>query len=110
MSISDAERPASAIAFFVGSIVAKTGDLRISGSFAQDLAYLAGGKLDALIGYNVHIASMAAGLLLVKEAGGSVRATNQKDVRVEDMEQIFKTGNLVATNFNLNQKVFEIFK
>ena len=94
----------------LSSIVTKTADLRISGSTAQDLAYLAGGKLDAFISYNTHIASMAAGLLLVKEAGGSIRAINQKDVRIEDIEQIFKSGSLVATNFNLNQKVFEIFK
>ncbi len=94
----------------LGSIAAKTGDLRISGSIAQDLAYLAGGKLDAFVGLATHIASIAAGVLLVKEAGGSVRGINQTDTRVEDLSQIFKSGNLVASNFNLNQKVFEIFK
>jgi len=92
------------------SISAKTGDLRVSGSIGQDLAYLAGGKLDAFICLNSHISSMAAGMLLVKEAGGSVRAIEQKDIRVEDIKQIFASQNLVASNFNLNQKVFEIFK
>ena len=92
------------------AIIAKNSDMRISGSIAQDLAYLAGGKLDVFTSYSTHIASMAAGLLLVKEAGGSVRAINQKDIRVENMEQVFTTGDLIATNFNLNQKVFELFK
>lgn len=91
-------------------IAAKTGNLRISGCIAQDLAYMAGGKADAVIGLNNHICSIAAGMLLVKEAGGSVRAVKQKDIRVESLPEIFKTGDLVAVNFNLNQKVFEIFK
>ncbi|MBQ7303984.1 MAG: hypothetical protein IJW75_03590 [Alphaproteobacteria bacterium] len=94
----------------LSSVCTKTGDLRISGSLSQDLAYLAGGKLDAVVCLNAHIASMAAGILLVKEAGGSVRNAEQKDIRVEDLNEIFKKGNLVASNFNLNQKVFEIFK
>ena len=46
----------------------------------------------------------------LKEAGGSVRSIEQTDIRVEDLEQIFKKGNLIASNFNLNQKVFEFFK
>ena len=94
----------------LSAICSKTGDLRISGSISQDLAYLAGGKLDAAVCFGGHISSIAAGILLVKEAGGSVREVNQKDIRVEDIAQIFKTGDLVASNFNLNQKVFEIFK
>ena len=94
----------------LGSIIAKGSDLRISGSLAQDLAYLAGGKFDVCTSLNSHISSMAAGILLVKEAGGSVRSIEQTDIRVEDLEQIFKKGNLIASNFNLNQKVFEFFK
>ena len=94
----------------LNSIIAKSSDLRISGSLAQDLAYLAGGKFDAVVSFSAHISSMAAGILLVKEAGGSVRNKEQKDIRVEDLEQIFKNGNLIASNFNLNQKVFEFFK
>ncbi len=94
----------------ISSVVAKTGDIRISGSYAQDLAYLAGGKLDAFVCLNAHVSSIASGLLLVKEAGGSVRGIKQKDTRIEDLSQIFSTGDLVASNFNLNQKVFEIFK
>ena len=53
---------------------------------------------------------LAAILFVGKEAGGSVRAIDQKDIRVEDIKQIFASQNLVASNFNLSQKVFEIFK
>lgn len=92
------------------AIAAKTSNLRISGCIAQDLAYLAGGKLDAVLSLDNHVCSIAGGMLLVKEAGGSVRGMNQKDIRAEDLCEIFKTGNLAAANFNLNQKVFEILK
>lgn len=92
------------------NILKATGNLRISGSVALDLAYLAGGKFDGSISLKNHICSIAGGMLLVKEAGGSVRAIKQNDNRVEDLEAIFKSGDLIAVNFNLNQKVFEIFK
>ena len=91
-------------------ILKKTGNLRLSGCIALDLAYLAGGKYDASLSLNNHVCSTAAGLLLVKEAGGAVRGMAQKDMRVEDLKEIFKNGNLAASNFNLNPKVAEIFK
>lgn len=92
------------------AIITKTSNLRISGCIAQDLAYLAGGKIDASLSLNNHICSIAAGMLLVKEAGGAIRGMQQKDIRIEDFAEILKNGNLAAVNFNLNQKVFEIFK
>lgn len=92
------------------AILKKSGDLRLSGCIALDLAYLAGGKYDASLSLNNHVCSMAAGLLLVKEAGGAIRGMAQKDMRVEDLKEIFKNGNLSASNFNLSPKVAEIFK
>lgn len=91
-------------------IMNKTGNLRISGCIAQDLAYLAGGKFDASMSLNNHACSIAAGILLVKEAGGIIRVLADKDSRAEELSTVFKTGNLIAANFNLNQKVFEILK
>ena len=92
------------------SVLKKTGNLRISGSVALDLAYLAGGKFDAVVSLANHICSISAGILMVKEAGGSIRALKQKDIRVESLQEVYQKGDLVATNFNLNQKIFEIFK
>lgn len=92
------------------SILSKTGNLRISGSIALDLAYLAGGKYDGSLSLNNHVSSIAGGILLVKEAGGSIRTIRQKDNRVEDLDAVFESGALIAVNFNLNQKVYEIFK
>ena len=92
------------------AVLKKTSNLRISGCVALDLAYLSGGKYDALLSLDNHVSSIAAGMLMLKEAGGSVHALEQKDIRSENVAEIFKTGNLVASNFNLNQKIFEIFK
>lgn len=92
------------------AIIAKTGNLRISGCIAQDLAYLAGGKFDASLSMNNNLCSIAGGILLVREAGGIIRGMAQKDIRTEDFAEIIKTGNLVAVNYNLQQKIFEILK
>ncbi len=92
------------------NIIAKTGNLRVSGCIALDLAYLSGGKFDASVSLNNHLCSIMGGILLVKEAGGSIRAVKQKDNRIENLSEVFKNGDLIAVNFNLNQKIFEIFK
>jgi len=109
-STSSFSKNASELSKVHESILKKTENLRISGSIALDLAYLAGGKFDASVSFENHICSILAGILLVKEAGGAIRSPKQKDIRVENLEEVIKTGNLIATNFNLNQKIFEIFK
>ena len=51
----------------------KVRKLRAMGSAALDLAYVASGRLDAYIEQGVSIWDVAAGALLVEEAGGQVR-------------------------------------
>jgi myo-inositol-1(or 4)-monophosphatase len=51
------------------------GRMRAMGSAALDLAYVAAGRLDAYIEQGVSIWDVAAGALLVEEAGGQVRIT-----------------------------------
>ncbi len=53
-------------------VLEKTGDIRVQGSFCLDLAYVAAGKLDACVGLNHSQNIIAAGSLLVKEAGGYI--------------------------------------
>jgi myo-inositol-1(or 4)-monophosphatase len=57
---------------FYGGRVRK---VRAMGSAALDLAYVAAGRLDAYIEQGVSIWDVAAGALLVEEAGGQVRIT-----------------------------------
>lgn len=48
---------------------------RILGAAALDLAYVAAGRLDGFIEYSLHTWDIAAGMLLIREAGGTVALT-----------------------------------
>ncbi|MBR1604681.1 MAG: inositol monophosphatase [Alphaproteobacteria bacterium] len=92
------------------AIVGACDNIRISGSCALDLAYVAAGKLDAHVSLKNNLADYAAGLLLVKEAGGYVYDVHQKDIRSENLDVVVHSGNLIATNAELGKKVCELFK
>ncbi|MCK4609064.1 MAG: inositol monophosphatase [Gammaproteobacteria bacterium] len=63
--------------------------IRRSGSSALDLAYVAAGRLEGFWEFSLNELNMAAGVLLVKEAGGLV-----SDFQGE--EHYLESGNLVA--------------
>ena len=54
-------------------------NMRYSGCAALDLAYVASGRLDGFFHNNINIWDVAAGTLLVKEAGGIVNDLKQFD-------------------------------
>ena len=54
-------------------------NLRCSGSTALDLAYVASGRLDGFFQNKVNLWDIAAGVLLIEEAGGIVNSFNQFD-------------------------------
>jgi len=56
-----------------------THGLRRLGAAAVDLAYVACGRFDAFFEYNLKAWDVAAGALIVKEAGGSVHDFSGKD-------------------------------
>ena len=66
-------------------------DIRRAGSAALDLAYLAAGRLDGFWEIGLNIWDIAAGALLVKEAGGFIGDFSGRDKYLE-------TGNVVAGN------------
>jgi myo-inositol-1(or 4)-monophosphatase len=70
--------------------------IRRAGSAALDLAYLAAGRLDGFWEIKLNIWDIAAGVLLVKEAGGYVGDFSGRDKYLE-------TGNVVAGS----EKVFK---
>lgn len=90
-------------------VVTACDNIRVSGSCALDLAYVASGKLDAHISLNNKLADFAAGLLLVKEAGGYIYEVNQKDIRSENLDLVIHGGSLIATNAELGKKVCGLF-
>jgi myo-inositol-1(or 4)-monophosphatase len=65
--------------------------IRRAGSAALDLAYVAAGRLDGFWEFGLKPWDMAAGLLLVREAGGMV-------VDFDGADRYMHNGNLVAAN------------
>lgn len=53
-------------------LMQKTHGIRRMGAAAVDLAYVAAGRFDGFYEYNLNSWDMAAGVLLIKEAGGTV--------------------------------------
>ena len=76
---------------------------RITGSAALDLAYVASGRFDASIHQKVNLWDVAAGIILIKEAGGLV-----DEIKLSKFENIsVKASNeLINTDFN---KKFSMF-
>jgi myo-inositol-1(or 4)-monophosphatase len=68
--------------------------IRGTGSAALSLAYVAAGRFDAMVCRNLNKWDIAAGILIVKEAGGFVA---DPDGDKDPME----TGNILATNADL---------
>jgi myo-inositol-1(or 4)-monophosphatase len=77
--------------------------IRRPGAAALDLAYVACGRLDAFWEYNLQDWDIAAGMLLVREAGG--QATNLKE-----NDDCFEDGNILASNLRLHQPLLKILK
>ena len=71
---------------------------RIFGSAALDLAYVASGRIDGYFQNGLNLWDIAAGTLIVKEAGGIV---NNYDLK--------KTKNIkvIATSEIINQKMLK---
>ncbi|CAG4991732.1 Inositol-1-monophosphatase [Dyadobacter sp. CECT 9275] len=60
-------------------LMQKTHGIRRMGAAAVDLAYVAAGRFDGFYEYNLNSWDMAAGVLLIKEAGGIVTDFNGGD-------------------------------
>jgi myo-inositol-1(or 4)-monophosphatase len=76
---------------FTQKIFLKTWDLRNFGSAALHLAYVACGRADAFCQLGLKLYDIAAGLVILEEAGGRYSG-------FFDGENALETGNLLATN------------
>lgn len=74
-------------------LMTNTRGIRRLGSAAIDLCYVACGRFDAFWEYGLHPWDMAAGALIIKNAGGKVCAFDKSD------NYLF-TGKIIATNAN----------
>ena len=71
---------------------------RRSGSAALDLAYVAAGRYDGYYQQNLNLWDIAAGIVLVKEAGGII-----KDLNLDNIKNV----NVTTSNPNINVKFTE---
>ncbi|MBS0620459.1 MAG: inositol monophosphatase [Verrucomicrobia bacterium] len=78
---------------------AKGVPIRRLGSAAIDLAYVAAGKYDAYWEVSLHPWDVAAGILLIQEAGGQVTHFDGKP------HAIFQADTLVASNGHLHKEL-----
>jgi myo-inositol-1(or 4)-monophosphatase len=81
-------------------IIGKVAGVRRSGSSALDLAWLAAGRYDGLWQHGLQPWDLAAGLVLVREAGGF--ATDRKGGA-----DIFGTGTVVAGNEAIHRRLLD---
>ena len=72
---------------------------RKSGCAALDMAYVAAGRYDGYFQHNLNIWDIAAGIILVKEAGGVI---NQIEISTK------KNIKVVASSININEKLLKI--
>ncbi|MDF1619241.1 inositol monophosphatase family protein [Pseudothioclava nitratireducens] len=77
--------------------------VRRFGSAALDLAYVAAGRYDGYWERGINAWDMAAGLILVKEAGGFVGA-------VREGREIFESGSVIATNAEMFDPLTKILR
>ena len=72
---------------------------RRSGSAALDMAYVASGRFDGYFQNNLNLWDIAAGILIVKEAGGMVNKINLS---------VHKNLNVMASSSEIYQKMIKI--
>jgi|TARA_B110000438_G_scaffold272416_1_gene291076 myo-inositol-1(or 4)-monophosphatase len=77
--------------------------IRKMGSAALDMAYVAAGRCDGFWHRNLNYWDIAAGIVLIKEAGGFVSDFNGDANYVENK-------SILASNSEINQEMIEIFK
>ena len=77
--------------------------IRKLGSASLDMAYVAAGRCDGFWSRNLNYWDIAAGIIIVKEAGGFVT-----DIKGEDDYKQNKT--ILATNSRVNSEMIEVLK
>jgi myo-inositol-1(or 4)-monophosphatase len=85
------------------TMMSQASGIRRTGSAALDLAYVAAGRLDAALELELAPWDMAAGILLVREAGGIAC-----DIKGE--ENYFETGHILVANSKLCPLVLQAIR
>ena len=84
-------------------VIATTSGMRRFGSASLDLAWTASGRFDAFWERQLKPWDIAAGVLLVREAGGVVTDMNGRDSMLE-------TGHILAGNETIHRQLLDLFR
>ena len=95
-----AENTPHQVAF--GAVAQAAGGVRKSGAAALELAYVAAGRLDGFVGANLKQWDIAAGALLVQEAGGMIGDFAGNDTYL-------KHGQIVAAPLKVFKPILQAF-
>jgi myo-inositol-1(or 4)-monophosphatase len=93
--------------YFYQVITLRTHGVRRAGSAALDLAYVASGRLDAFWEFNLNPWDTAAGVVLVREAGGKVTRFDGSDWRLDSKETLASNGLVHQDMMSVMADVFE---
>jgi myo-inositol-1(or 4)-monophosphatase len=83
------------------TLLPRTSGIRRAGSAALDLAYVACGRLDGFWETGLKPWDMAGGCLLIREAGGLVSDTDNRD-------QYMQSGDVVAGNPQIHPQLLAV--
>ncbi len=88
---------------FLSRFADLTREIRVMGSAALHLAYVAAGRLDAFVEPDLSAWDIAAGVVLVEEAGGRVTDLLGRPLRTV-------SGDVLASNGHLHDRILEVFR
>jgi len=87
----------------LAAIVPQIAGIRRYGSAALDLAYVAAGRYDGFWEFGLEPWDIAAGIIMVREAGGLITA-------VDGRANMMETGSVLATNEPLHTDIGDILR
>jgi len=92
---------------FYHQITLRTHGVRRAGSAALDLASVASGRFDGFWEFNLNPWDLAAGVLLVEEAGGQVSGFFGQPFRLQDRDVVASNGLIHPDLLREFQQIFE---
>jgi len=85
------------------AVIGATAGMRRFGSASLDLAWMASGRFDAFWERNLKSWDIAAGILLVREAGGVVTDLDGRD-------RMMDCGHILAANDALHKQLLDLLR
>ncbi|MBX7251175.1 MAG: hypothetical protein K1X50_04265, partial [Candidatus Promineofilum sp.] len=89
---------------YVARFIKRAFGLRRAGSAALDMAYVAAGRLDGYWEFKVHAWDIAAGILLVQEAGGCVTLIDGRSLTLA------RQMHVLATNGRIHEAMLAVIE